>query len=244
MSETALSLLAAEFRDPFAAVGAGVLLLRLGAAALLGAAIGFERELHASSAGLRTHIIVSLAACLFTLIAAEIMAHGIGAGEPPSTDPLRLIEAVTAGVAFLAAGSIITSGGRITGLTTGAGMWMAGAIGLACGSGLVPLAAMATVLTVTVLWLLRRVSRRIAAGEDPAGKDRHPPEARRDAMPAKSKAQQRAAGAALAAKRGEMPAKELKGASRGMFDSMSEKELEDLAATAHEGLPDRLEDDD
>lgn len=169
MIDTMFSLLAAEFRDPFSAVSAEVALLRLGGAALLGAAIGFERELHASSAGLRTHIIVSMAACLFTLIAAEIMAHGIGAGDPPTTDPLRLIEAVTAGVAFLAAGSIITSGGRITGLTTGAGMWMAGAIGLACGSGLLPLAIMATVLTVTVLWLLRRVSRRIAAEEDRPG---------------------------------------------------------------------------
>ena len=74
---------------------------------------------------------------------------------------MRLIEAVTAGVAFLAAGSIITSGGRVTGLTTGAGMWMAGAIGLACGSGLLPLAILAAVLAIAVLWLLRRMSRRI-----------------------------------------------------------------------------------
>lgn len=170
MSDTFLDLIADEFRDPFSAVSAEVALLRLGFAAVLGAAIGFERELNASSAGLRTHIIVALAACLFTLIAAEIMMGGIGGrGEKPVTDPLRLIEAVTAGVAFLAAGSIITSGGRVTGLTTGAGMWMAGAIGLACGSGLLPLAIMATVLTVMVLWLLGRVSRRIAPdGEKPA----------------------------------------------------------------------------
>jgi len=171
MFENVLALAADEFRDPFAAVSAEVALLRLGFAALLGAAIGFERELNASSAGLRTHIIVALAACLFTLIAAEIMSAGIGGGERPVTDPLRLIEAVTAGVAFLAAGSIITSGGKVTGLTTGAGMWMAGAIGLACGSGLLPLAIMATVLTVMVLWLLRRVSRRIASDADGPGTD-------------------------------------------------------------------------
>ncbi len=169
MFDTVPSLIAAEFRDPFAAVSAEVALLRLGFAALLGAAIGFERELNASSAGLRTHIIVALAACLYTLIAAEIMVGGIGGAGRPVTDPLRLIEAVTAGVAFLAAGSIITSRGRVTGLTTGAGMWMAGAIGLACGSGFLPLAIMATVLTVMVLWLLRRVSRRIAAEGDKAG---------------------------------------------------------------------------
>lgn len=58
-------------------------------------------------------------------------------------------------------------------------------------------------------------------------------------MPAKSKAQQKAAGAALAAKRGETPKSELRGASREMFESMTEKELEDLAETKRTGLPDR-----
>lgn len=160
--ESIVSLVSNEFRDPFEAVSAEAALVRLLFAALLGAAIGLERELHASAAGLRTHIIVSMAACLFTLIAAEIMAQEFPGATRLQTDPLRLIEAVTAGVAFLAAGSIITSGGKVTGLTTGAGMWMAGAIGLACGSGLLPLAIMATVLSILVLWVLGRVSRRIA----------------------------------------------------------------------------------
>lgn len=73
--------------------------------------------------------------------------------------------AVTAGLAFLAAGAAFTAGGKVTALTTGAGMWMAGAIGLACGSGFLPLAIMATVLAILVLWVLwvlGRVSRRIA----------------------------------------------------------------------------------
>lgn len=116
-------------------------------------------------------MIVSIAACLFTVIAAEIMAQEFRGATQLQTDPLRLIEAVTAGVAFLAAGSIITSGGRVTGLTTGAGMWMAGAIGLASGSGLLPLAIMATVLAILALWVLRRVSRRIAANGDGASTD-------------------------------------------------------------------------
>lgn len=166
MIESFVTLVSAEFRDPFVGVSAKAALLRLIFAALLGAAIGFERELHASAAGLRTHMIVSMAACLFTIIAAEIMAREFSGPSQIQTDPLRLIEAVTAGVAFLAAGSIITSGGKVTGLTTGAGMWMAGAIGLACGSGLLPLAIMATVLAILVLWLLRHVSRRIAASGD------------------------------------------------------------------------------
>ncbi|MDP3525597.1 MAG: DUF3008 family protein [Hoeflea sp.] len=62
-------------------------------------------------------------------------------------------------------------------------------------------------------------------------------------MPATSKAQQKAAGAALAAKRGESKVTDLKGASRDMYDSMSEEELEDLAATARDDLPDRASDD-
>ena len=62
-------------------------------------------------------------------------------------------------------------------------------------------------------------------------------------MPARSIAQQRAAGAALAAKRGETPPDELQGASRSMFDSMTEDELEELASTRHDGLPEHIEDD-
>lgn len=63
-------------------------------------------------------------------------------------------------------------------------------------------------------------------------------------MPARSKAQQRAAGAALSAKRGETKIADLKGASKDMYDSMTEAELEDLASTQHDGLPDRVDEDD
>lgn len=63
-------------------------------------------------------------------------------------------------------------------------------------------------------------------------------------MPAKSKAQQRAAGAALSAKRGETKVSELKGSAKDMYDSMSEDELEDFASTDRKGLPDKVEDDD
>ena len=61
-------------------------------------------------------------------------------------------------------------------------------------------------------------------------------------MPATSKAQQRAAGAALSAKRGDTPVRDLKGASKEMYWSMTEKELDDLASTDHDGLPERVED--
>jgi len=155
---TLIELIQAEFSNSFQATPPAIVALRLGAAMLFGGMIGIEREVNAEGAGLRTHILVSLAACLFALIAFEMLADPTGKGS----DPLRLIEAVTAGVAFLAAGSIITSGGKVRGLTTGAGMWMAGAAGLACGVGHIVLGAMASVAAVIVLWIFQRFSRRLS----------------------------------------------------------------------------------
>jgi putative Mg2+ transporter-C (MgtC) family protein len=152
-------LIAAEMAASFSATPPAVAAVRLTAAVILGGLIGIEREMNATGAGLRTHILVSLAACLFALIAYEMLADPTGEGS----DPLRLIEAVTAGVAFLAAGSIITSGGQIKGLTTGAGMWMAGAVGLACGTGSLALAVLASVIAVVVLWAFKRLSRQLSA---------------------------------------------------------------------------------
>ena len=130
-------------------------LARLVLALVLSAAIGWEREIKARSAGLRTHMLIAMAACMFTLVAMELAHFPADAAETLRVDPLRLIEAVTAGVAFLAAGSIITSGRTVRGVTTGASMWLAGAIGLACGTGDGSLAVMGTGLALVVLWLVR-----------------------------------------------------------------------------------------
>lgn len=130
-------------------------LVRLVVAVLLGAVIGYDREAGSHSAGLRTHILVSLAACLFTLIAMEMFERfNVEGGR---ADPIRVIEAVTAGVAFLAAGSILHSRGAVHGLTTGAAMWLAGAVGLAVGAGLYILAVAATVLALIILVLIKRM---------------------------------------------------------------------------------------
>ncbi|GGL78610.1 hypothetical protein GCM10011392_36350 [Wenxinia marina] len=143
----------------------GTASLRLCAAIALGAVIGFERERKEKPAGLRTHMLVAMAACLFVVAGMEISALDFGDVDDKRVDPLRLIEAVTAGVAFLAAGLIFTSGGEVRNVTTGASLWLAGAIGLACGAGQVPLAALATVITVVVLYLLGRIER--ATGTHP-----------------------------------------------------------------------------
>jgi putative Mg2+ transporter-C (MgtC) family protein len=155
---------AAEFTPLLSEVSWQIAILRLGAAVVLGGIIGWEREVHSKPAGLRTHMAVALGACMFTLLGFEIVAESANGGDHVRADPVRIIEAVTAGVAFLAAGTIFTAHDRVKGLTTGAGMWLAGAIGVACGLGQLTLAAVASVLTLFVLWALR------AAFSDPSPK--------------------------------------------------------------------------
>jgi len=161
--------LANILNTPLADIGWPAALLRMIAALLFGGVIGWEREVHERPAGLRTHMMIALAACLFTFVAYEL-AEFPAEDSRIQIDPLRMVEAVTAGVAFLAAGSIITTGGHVKGLTTGAGMWLAGAIGLTCGIGQLKLAALATALALMVLWLLRVASR--AVGPKPVDRDR------------------------------------------------------------------------
>lgn len=147
----------ADFSDPFPSIAWETALARILLAALLGGAVGWEREAREKPAGLRTHMLISIAACLFTLLGLEIVGQNRLAGDHVRIDPMRVIEAVTAGVAFLAAGSIITSRGSVTGLTTGASMWMVGAVGVACGLGEVMLAGAAVVITLVVLWIIGRL---------------------------------------------------------------------------------------
>lgn len=134
-----------------------IILFRLLVAAVLGAVIGYERGARDGNAGLRTHILIATAAALFSLLAMEIYALA-GATETTNADPIRIIEAVTAGIAFLGAGAIFRRGGGIRGLTTGAGMWLAGAVGVAASLGYYLIAAAAALLAVLVLGLLRNVS--------------------------------------------------------------------------------------
>lgn len=135
------------------------ILLRLVLAVAFGGIIGLEREMRDRAAGLRTHMMTALAAAVFTVLTLEIYHHLLSVDDSAKGDPLRIVQAVTAGVAFLAAGAIIHSQGEIRGLTTGAGMWLAGAVGLACGAGYYLIAVMATVLAVVVLAGLKMVER-------------------------------------------------------------------------------------
>jgi putative Mg2+ transporter-C (MgtC) family protein len=152
------------------------LFLRLAIAGAFGALVGFDRELKNKPAGLRTHTLVSLAAALFTLITFELYHDLTKGGSAEGADPIRIIEAVTSGVAFLAAGAIIRSGGNVRGLTTGANMWLAGAIGVACGAGFYTLAVLGAVFSVIIITLLQRFERRyLSDSSDKAEETTRPP---------------------------------------------------------------------
>lgn len=142
-------------------LGVGETVLRLLAALVCGGAIGLEREQKQRPAGLRTHMLVALASALFTIIAFQIYAEVQASEDQVTSDPLRLLEAITAGVAFLAAGAIIRrGGGGIQGITTGGSLWLAGALGMACGVGIYGLAFLGTLLALIVLAGLRIFERR------------------------------------------------------------------------------------
>jgi putative Mg2+ transporter-C (MgtC) family protein len=137
-----------------------IIAIRLFLAAVFGALIGLEREVHTAEAGLRTHILISVAAALFTILAFEIY-HTIPLDTNTNPDPIRAVEAVTAGIAFLGAGAIFRNGGGVQGLTTGAGMWLAGAVGLATALGYYIIAAGTALLAVLVMAALRAFAHNI-----------------------------------------------------------------------------------
>lgn len=146
-----------------------ILAIRLFLAAVFGAMIGFERENSTyGSAGLRTHILIATAACLFTLLAFEIYEQAL-AGGSDSPDPIRAVEAATAGIAFLGAGAIFQSRGSVRGLTTGAGMWLAGAVGVATALGYYVIGFGVALFAVIVLAALKSLAHRVI-GEDDDGK--------------------------------------------------------------------------
>jgi putative Mg2+ transporter-C (MgtC) family protein len=127
---------------------------RLAIAAALGAAVGIERELREREAGIRTHLLVSLGACLFTIVGAY------GFHNFSNVDPTRIAAQVVTGIGFLGAGAIIREGISVRGLTTAASLWVVAAIGMAAGAGYYWPAVAGTALTVLALWPLRALAYR------------------------------------------------------------------------------------
>lgn len=179
----------AEFGHP-TYTSFSVIVARLLLAAVFGAAIGFEREWRNRPAGLRTHVLVCVAAATFGILTIEIVHAPMFtvdvAKDAVKVDPIRAVEAVTAGIAFLAAGTILFSKGEVRGLTTGAGMWLAGAIGLASGLGLWQIAAFATLLSLIVLGLMHAFEVQTGISKDKRESDK-PPEPARQAKGGKQR---------------------------------------------------------
>ncbi|MFJ8536152.1 MgtC/SapB family protein [Streptomyces sp. NPDC093591] len=139
------------------------LVIRILVAASAGLALGLEREWGGHPAGARTHLLVAVGACLFTLSGG----YGLDPVHTAGTDPTRVAAQVVSGIGFLGAGAIIQSGASIRGLTTAATVWISGALGVAAGAGVYLLlaAGLATVLAALVgLSATRRLLRRRRPG--------------------------------------------------------------------------------
>lgn len=133
---------------------------RLLLAVLLGGIIGFERAERGREAGLRTHIMVCLGACL-VMLTSEYIVNSLGM----STDVTRLGAQVISGIGFLGVGCIITGGDKIKGLTTAAGLWVTACIGLAAGIGYYVAAVATTAIMILVMLLITPLSKKILASK-------------------------------------------------------------------------------
>lgn len=126
---------------------------------VLSAIVGIERQRKLKSAGLRTHTLVGLGAAVFTLISAYGFSTVIG--PDVVLDPSRIAAQIVSGIGFLGAGVIFVRQNVVNGLTTAATVWMAAAIGMACGAGMPVIAIIATGLHLVAVTLLPLIGRRI-----------------------------------------------------------------------------------
>ncbi len=134
--------------------------LQLFLAVVLGGVIGLEREFKRKEAGLRTYALVALGATLFTVAGMNIVEM-FGAQPGVRIDPVRVVEAVAAGIGFVGAGIIIYRHFHVEGLTTAAGLWLVGAIGVTLGAGMYWAAVLATLSALLVLAGLHEIERMI-----------------------------------------------------------------------------------
>ena len=134
------------------------MLLRMGISVVLGAAVGYERERTGRPAGLRTHLLVSLASATFMLVSTQfVYFQHYAKDDLVAVDTSRIAASVVTGVGFLGAGAILRTGIGIQGLTTAASLWLVAAVGLSAGGGMFVEAVIATVITLFSLVILRRV---------------------------------------------------------------------------------------
>jgi len=131
-------------------------LVRCGIAAVCGGVIGMERELKHKPAGLRTNILICVGSAMYMAVGLLLMPAGT-----TNVDPTRIAAQVVTGIGFLGAGCIIQQGGRITGLTTAATIWVVAAIGLVAGAGHPLLALIAALIVLATLAVLAPIEERL-----------------------------------------------------------------------------------
>ncbi|HEX8526126.1 MgtC/SapB family protein [Allosphingosinicella sp.] len=143
--------------DPLALFSWTELLLRLGLAALLGLLLGLDRELRGNDAGMRTHALVALSSAM--IMVSSLMLYAQLRTDAFAPDPLRAIQGLSQAIGFIAAGLIFVRGGAVVNMTTAANIWIAAAIGIACGSGQYRVVAVGAALAMGLLVLVRAVER-------------------------------------------------------------------------------------
>lgn len=137
----------------------GELLLRVGLAGLLGGLVGLEREFSDQPAGLRTHVLVSFGAALFTMVGAYGVSEFFDGGDVVRFDPTRVAAQVVTGIGFIGAGAILRQGITVKGLTTAASLWVTAAIGMAVAVGYIEGAIAVTAGALLVLYALKQIER-------------------------------------------------------------------------------------
>jgi putative Mg2+ transporter-C (MgtC) family protein len=139
--------------------------VRLVLASLLGAAVGFEREIHGHPAGMRTHLLVSLGSAAFSILSLYFFISPAAPNGSLPTDPSRIAAQIVSGIGFLGAGAILKYGTSVRGLTTAASLWATAAVGMAAGAGAWLVAVVTTVLIVLSLGPLNWVIARLRTGQ-------------------------------------------------------------------------------
>jgi putative Mg2+ transporter-C (MgtC) family protein len=137
------------------------LAVRMLIAAILGAGIGFEREIHDHPAGMRTHLLVCLGSAIFTELSIFGFGPSSGGTGGASVDPTRIAAQIVSGIGFLGAGAILKYGTSIRGLTTAASLWATAAIGMAVGAGSWIVAVVGAAIILFSLWPLNSVIARL-----------------------------------------------------------------------------------
>ncbi len=122
------------------------------AATILCSLLGIERHIHQKNAGIKTHALVGMGSCIFTLVSA----YGFGPvlASDVHLDPSRIAAQIVSGIGFLGAGVIFVNNDTVRGLTTAATIWLSAAIGMACGASMLPLAAFALLLHYALVFVL------------------------------------------------------------------------------------------